>query len=41
MRLRSILQINALTTLKGAVENGEMDAQLNLAADAAKERFKK
>ncbi len=33
--------INALTTLKGAVENGEMDAQLNLAADAAKERFKK
>ncbi len=33
--------INALTTLKGAVENGEMDAQLNAAADAVKERFKK
>ena len=33
--------ISALTTLKGAVENGEMDAQLNAAADAVKERFKK
>ncbi len=33
--------ITALTTLKGAVENGEMDAQLNSAADAVKERFKK
>jgi hypothetical protein len=33
--------INALTTLKSAVENGEMDAQLNAAADAVKERFKK
>jgi hypothetical protein len=33
--------ITALTTLKGAVENGEMDAQLNAAADAVKERFKK
>jgi len=33
--------INALTTLKAAVENGEMDAQLNAAADAVKERFKK
>lgn len=33
--------ITALTTLKGAVENGEMDAQLNAAADAVKEKFKK
>jgi hypothetical protein len=33
--------ISALTTLKTAVENGEMDAQLNAAADAVKERFKK
>jgi hypothetical protein len=33
--------ITALTTLKGAVENGEMDAQLNAAADAVKERFKR
>jgi hypothetical protein len=33
--------ISALTTLKGSVENGEMDAQLNAAADAVKERFKK
>lgn len=33
--------IAALTTLKGAVENGEMDTQLNAAADAVKERFKK
>jgi hypothetical protein len=32
--------INALTTLKAAVENGEMDSQLNAAADAVKERFK-
>jgi hypothetical protein len=33
--------INALTTLKAAVEAGELDSQLNLAADAVKERFKK
>jgi hypothetical protein len=33
--------INALTTLKSAVEAGELDSQLNLAADAVKERFKK
>ncbi len=33
--------INALTTLKAAVENGEIDSQLNAAADAVKERFKK
>lgn len=33
--------INALTTLKAAVENGEMDSQLNAAADAVKDRFKK
>jgi hypothetical protein len=33
--------INALTTLKTAVEAGELDSQLNLAADAVKERFKK
>lgn len=33
--------IGALTTLKTAVEAGELDAQLNLAADSVKERFKK
>jgi hypothetical protein len=33
--------INALTTLKAAIEAGELDSQLNLAADAVKERFKK
>jgi hypothetical protein len=33
--------ITALTTLKSAVEAGELDSQLNLAADAVKERFKK
>ena len=33
--------IAALTTLKTAVEAGELDSQLNLAADAVKERFKK
>jgi len=33
--------ITALTTLKTAVEAGELDSQLNLAADAVKERFKK
>jgi hypothetical protein len=33
--------INALTTLKSAIEAGELDSQLNLAADAVKERFKK
>lgn len=33
--------IDALTTLKTAVEAGELDSQLNLAADAVKERFKK
>ncbi len=33
--------ITALTTLKTAVEAGELDGQLNLAADAVKERFKK
>jgi len=33
--------INAFTTMKTAVETGELDSQLNLAADAVKERFKK
>lgn len=33
--------ITALTTLKTAVEAGELDSQLNLAADAVKKRFKK
>jgi hypothetical protein len=33
--------ITALTTLKTSVEAGELDSQLNLAADAVKERFKK
>jgi hypothetical protein len=33
--------INALTTLKSAVESGELDSQLNTAADLVKERFKK
>ena len=33
--------INALATLKSAVEAGELDSQLNLAADAVKEKFKK
>lgn len=33
--------ITALETLKTAVESGELDSQLNLAADAVKERFKK
>ncbi len=33
--------INALNTLKTAVEAGELDSQLNLAADAVKERFNK
>ena len=33
--------ISALTTLKIAVEAGELDTQLNLAADSVKERFKK
>jgi hypothetical protein len=33
--------INALTTLKNSIELGELDSQLNLAADAVKERFKK
>jgi hypothetical protein len=33
--------ITALTTLKTAVEAGELDSQLNLAADAVRERFKK
>ena len=33
--------INALTTSKTAVEAGDIDSQLNLAADAVKERFKK
>jgi hypothetical protein len=33
--------INALTTLKKAIEAGELDSQLNLAADTVKERFKK
>jgi hypothetical protein len=33
--------INALTTLKSAVEAGELDSQLSLAADAVKDRFKK
>ena len=31
----------ALTTLKTSVESGELDAQLNQAADSVKERFKK
>jgi hypothetical protein len=33
--------ITALTTPKTAVEAGDLDNQLNLAADAVKERFKK
>jgi len=33
--------IVALTTLKTAVETGELDSQLNTAADLVKERFKK
>ena len=33
--------ITALTTLKTAVESGELDSQLNTAADLVKERFKK
>ena len=33
--------ITALTTLKTAVEAGELDTQLNQAADSVKERFKK
>jgi hypothetical protein len=33
--------INALTTLKTAIEAGELDSQLNTAADLVKERFKK
>ena len=33
--------ITALNTLKIAVESGELDSQLNLAADSVKEEFKK
>ena len=33
--------IGALTKLKEAVEAGELDAQLNAAADSVKERFKR
>jgi hypothetical protein len=33
--------IAALNTLKTAVESGELDNQLNLAADSVKEKFKK
>jgi hypothetical protein len=33
--------ISALTTLKTAVESGELDSQLNTAADLVKERFRK
>ena len=33
--------ISALNTLKTAVESGELDSQLNLAADSVKEKFKK
>ena len=33
--------ISALTTLKTAVEGGELDSQLNTAADLVKERFRK
>ena len=33
--------INVLTTLKVAVESGELDSQLNQAADSVKERFKR
>ena len=33
--------INALTTLKTAVESGELDSQLNTVADLVKERFRK
>lgn len=33
--------ISALTTLKSAVESGELDSQLNTAADLVKERFRK
>jgi hypothetical protein len=33
--------ITALNILKTAVESGELDSQLNLAADSVKEKFKK
>jgi hypothetical protein len=33
--------INALTVLKQAVEEGQLDSQLNTAADLVKERFRK
>jgi len=33
--------ITALNTLKTAVESGELDNQLNLAADSVKEKFNK
>jgi hypothetical protein len=33
--------ITALNTIKTAVECGELDSQLNLAADSVKEKFKK
>ena len=33
--------ITTLNTLKIAVESGELDSQLNLAADSVKEKFKK
>ena len=33
--------ITALNTLKTAVESGELDSQLNLAADSVKEKFNK
>lgn len=33
--------IAALATLKTAVESGELDSQLNLAADSVKEKFRK
>ena len=33
--------ITALNTLKIAVESGELDSQLNLAADSVKDKFKK
>ncbi len=33
--------INALTVVKQAVESGDLDSQLNLAADSIKEKFKK
>ncbi len=33
--------ITVLGTLKSAIENGDLDAQINTAADMVKQRFKK